>query len=195
MFLSRSRPHRHALRAALAVTGCARRTISATMLCTVALHAASCVKSTDKPDTTPAAARTEQAPPPVANDVTSNGDRVSCVDEQGQTSWSCCADHRLDAEGCEMCEERFPNTKEPVACLSCGTFLPEPDPTRHCCVELSELMDELGISNEGDPLGCSPWGPSAPPVYRGLVMLRDVPRGLTCPQHFRRERRHRDAIA
>lgn len=196
--MSSPRPpsHRHALRAALAVTGRARRTFSATMLCAVALHSASCTTSTDKPDEqSPTNVAQTRPAPPVANDVTSNGDRASCVDDSGQTSWSCCVDNRLEADGCEVCEDRFPDGRTPFACLSCGAFLPEPDPARTCCVEVPAMMDELGMSSEDDPLGCSPWGPSAPPFYRGLVTLKDAPRPLPCPQHFRRERRQYDATA
>lgn len=193
--MSRPSSHRHALRAALAVTGRARRPLIHTaIVCALATSPLACAQPNDpKPDSVPTSSTTSTetsgTPTSVVNDETATNPRADCVDDEGQTSWECCVENRLDADGCDICEERFVSSDKPIACLSCGYFGRD-----MCCPDVQDMMEEVGLSNEGDPLGCAPWGPPAPPVYSART-LNDDSSARPCPSHFRRERRRTHATA
>lgn len=192
--MSRPLSHRHALRAALAVTGCARRPLIHTALvCALATSPLACAQTSEpKPDPAPTSstpAADSEKSTPVVNDETTTSPRADCVDDTGQTSWECCVENRLDADGCDICEERFGSSDRPDACLSCGYFDRD---VGMCCPDVINMMEEVGLSNEGDPLGCAPWGPPAPPAYSARTLNNDSP---PCPSHFRRERRSSHATA
>lgn len=205
--------HRHALRAALAVTGRARRPLL--LCCALMVPMAACLpddtqtdvswslsdstperdadmRASDlsapdlavpdmaasglsaadmyepdpgvpdaSPDQDASMAAADMPPDMQAPDLT---DVEDCVDAEGQTDWVCCERTALAGNGCELCSNVF-GSEEPVACLSC--YLAQ-DQWFECCERLEPLLDDeiAGF----DPLGCTPWGPPAPPSYSGATL-------------------------
>jgi hypothetical protein len=205
--------HRHALRAALAVTGRARRPL---LLCCVLMGGISACSAQDDAsqdswlldedassglvsvsDMSAAADMGAAADMSVAADMGSHDLHASpdmpgvdaspeqdmmtdmpadldspdmepvedCVDSEGVTQWQCCERTQLTGQGCELCAESTDD--RPMACLSCYHAAEQ---WGECCERLTSSQDIEPFSGAASMLGCSPWGPPAPPSRGGLTL-------------------------
>lgn len=87
---------------------------------------------------------------------------VSCLDDAGATSWTCCVEVGRDAQGCAFCSDPYVDQAREPDCLSCWSLSISGDAQGYsaCCQMFADQEDLYRA-------GCSPWGPPAPPRYVG----------------------------
>lgn len=164
--------HRHALRAAAAVTGRGRALgvpALTGLLLAQSLGCSATPTKTDDAQPAPEVTAPSEQPAPVEAVEVDNAGAQDCVVGDGLVDWKCCQEAEFEPSTCQFCEASM---DEGLQCLRCDRLAGEGfgEDYMACCDVVRSRYDDY---RDQSVAGCAPWGPPAPVAYSG-VRIRDL---------------------